>query len=254
MQNEIQSLLDQHWKWLKEQTTLRFINEWVEISTPYLDRHNDYLQIFAKKQNGGFLLTDDGYIIEDLKASGCKLDLYKRQELLKLTLAGFGVSNHDGSLEVVASAENFKVKKHNLIQAMLAVNDLFYLAPPIISSLFFEDVISWLDINDIRYTPRLKLAGKSGFDHNWHFVISKSRSAPERIVQAINSPDKNMAETLAFKWMDVRESREAGTKVYAILNDRDQTVSPNVIAALKEYDVRPVPWSKRDVARKELAA
>src|SRR3990172_6607421 len=104
--------------------------------------HN-YFQIYAKRENGNYLLTDDGYVIEDLKQSGCKLETAKRQALLKMTLNGFGVQLNDGRLEVKASKDTFSLKKHNLIQAMLSVNDLFHLAVPIVTSLFFEDVVEW---------------------------------------------------------------------------------------------------------------
>ena len=43
---EIEKLLNDYRAWLKDRTTLREINgTWVEITTPYLDRHNDALQI-----------------------------------------------------------------------------------------------------------------------------------------------------------------------------------------------------------------
>ena len=64
----------------------------------------------------------------------------------------------------------------------------FYLAKPMVESLFYEDVISWLDVNDIRYTPKAKFTGISGYDHLFDFVIPKSRRQPERMVQAINRP------------------------------------------------------------------
>ena len=59
MSAEIEKLLDDYRLWLKNKTLLRDIDEsWVEITTPYLDRHNDALQIYACRQNGGFVLTD----------------------------------------------------------------------------------------------------------------------------------------------------------------------------------------------------
>ena len=125
---DIQNLLDAYHVWLKDKTVLHQIDQWVEITTPYLDRHNDYVQIYVKKTNGGFLLTDDGYIIDDLKQSGCKLDSHKRQEFLQMTLNGFGVKKDGNELQVHTSAESFASCKHNLLQAMLAVNDMFYLA------------------------------------------------------------------------------------------------------------------------------
>ncbi len=143
---------------LKGKTTLRQLNgSWVEITTPYLDRHNDALRIYARRENDGFVLTDDSYIIHDLESSGCKLDTEKRKDLLRLTLNGFGVKLNEEAIEVQATSENFPLRKHNLIQAMLAVNDLFYLAKPVVESLFYEDVVAWLDANDIRYTANVSL-------------------------------------------------------------------------------------------------
>src|SRR5207249_10549061 len=110
-----------------------------------------------------------------------------------MTLNGFGVKLQDQALEVHATVENFPLKKQSLIQAMLAVNDLFDLAKPVVESLFFEDVVSWLDANEIRYTPEVKFTGISGYDHLFNFVIPKSRKQPERIVQAINRPSRESA-------------------------------------------------------------
>src|ERR1035437_4674266 len=125
MIEDVKNLLDRYNAWLKDKTSLRQIKDWVEITTPYLDRHNDYLQIYARRDNGGFMLSDDGYILQDLEHSGCKLDTEKREALLKTTLNGYGIQVQNGNLQVHASEENFPLRKHNLVQAMLAVNDLF---------------------------------------------------------------------------------------------------------------------------------
>lgn len=164
----------------------------------YLDRHNDYLQIYARRQNGNYILTDDGYILDELELSGCKLESPKRVALLQMTLNGFGVKLVDGAMEVRASKDDFPMRKHNLVQAMLAVNDLFYLASPTVSGLFLDDVVAWLDKNEIRYTPNVKFTGKSGYDNLFDFVIPKSKKQPERILQAINRPSRDEAGATAF--------------------------------------------------------
>ncbi|MEK6784472.1 MAG: DUF1829 domain-containing protein [Nitrospirota bacterium] len=255
MIDQVQELLDQYWAWLKDKTKLRDVGgEWVEITTPHLDRHNDYLQIYARRQNGTLVLTDDGYIIGDLNRSGCRLDSHKRQALLNMTLAGFGVQLIDGRLEVHASPENFAIRKHNLLQAMLAVNDLFFLSIPMVASLFYEDVVAWLDASDIRYTPNIKFTGKSGYDHLFDFVIPKSRRQPERILHTITRPSKDTAEAAAFKWIDTRDVRSPESRAYALLNDQEQRVPQGVLDALSNYDIRPVVWSGREQIREELAA
>ena len=55
MIRDIQALLDQYSIWLRDRTKLREIGDCIEITTPYLDRHNDYLQIYAKRADGGFV-------------------------------------------------------------------------------------------------------------------------------------------------------------------------------------------------------
>ena len=254
MIKEISDLIDNYLIWLKDKTILRQVKDWVEITTPYLDRHNDYLQIYAKRQNGAYILTDDGYVLEDLEQSGCKLESAKRQALLKITLNGFGVQANEGRLEIHASRDNFALRKHNLIQAMLAVNDLFYLAVPMVASLFYEDVVVWLDLHEIRYTPKVKFTGKTGYDHLFDFVIPKSRTRPERILHTINRPNRDTAQALAFSWIDTKEVRPPDSRAYALLNDSDQTISTSVVDALSNYDVNPILWSRREEVRKELAA
>lgn len=255
MIEEVQKLLNEYMAWLKDKTKLRQVNDnWLEITTPYLDRHNDYLQIYAKRTNGGFLLTDDGYIINDLRSSGCEIETKKRKDLLNLTLNGFGVQVEDESLVVHASTDNFGLRKHNLVQAMLAINDLFYLAEPMVASLFLEDVTSWLDLHSIRYTPKVKFTGKSGYDHLFNFVIPKSKVQPERILQAINRPSRDTAQVLAFAWIDTKEIRPSDSRSYAILNDSEHLPPEPVMEALRNYDVRPVLWSKREEVKEELAA
>lgn len=254
MIQDIQSLLDSYTAWLRDKTSLREVADWVEITTPYLDRHNDYMQIYAKRCDGAFVLTDDGYTIGDLEQSGCKLNSPKRQDLLKMTLNGFGVQVQGDALQVHATPENFALRKHNLVQAMLAVNDMFYLAVPMVASLFYEDVVSWLDLHDVRYTPKVKFSGKTGYDHLFDFVIPKSRRQPERIIQTINRPNRDTAQAVAFSWIDTKEVRSSESKAFALLNDSDILISSAVTDALLNYNMRPILWSKREEVWEELAA
>lgn len=252
--NEMNELIEKYFCWLKDKTVLKEIdNQWIKIITPYLDRHNDCLQIYAKKDGNGFLLTDDGYILNDLLNSGCDLKSSKRQEFLKVTINGFGVQLDGDQLIIHASSENFPLKKHSIIQAMLAVNDLFCLATSHIKSLFVEDATKWLDAVNIRYVPRVKLSGKSGFDNMFDFVIPKSQKSPERLIQTLNAPDKESVKVV-FKWLDTRETRPSNSQVFALLNDSNTRISQSIIDALRNYDLAPILWTERENAYDTLAA
>lgn len=255
MTSEIEKLLSDYHVWLKEKTSIKPINDWFENSTPYIDRHNDFLQIYVKQEaENRFVLTDDGYVINDLAMSGCVLDTPKRKELLETTLNGLGVNKNGSQLFVQSTVEEFPLKKHSLIQAMLAIDDLFYTAKPHILSLFLEDVTQWIKKNEIRCIQNVKFSGKSGYDHYFHFVIPQSNTKPERIVQALNIPDKNNVEGFLFAWSETKEKRPNESKAYAILNDREHQISPSVTDALSKYEITPIPWKERSKYITELAA
>ena len=253
---EFNDLKERYFSWLKEKTILQEIGDWVEVTTPFLDRHHDYIQIYVRRSETGYLLTDDGYTISDLEMSGCQLNTPRRQNLLATTLRGFGVQKDAKSKElyVSASSENFPRRKHSLIQAMLAVNDLFYLASPYVASFFLEDVETWLDSHSIRYSPRVKLTGLSGLDHHYDFVIPKSKLQPERVLLSLNRPDRANVERTMFAWEDTKKARSRETSAYVILNDTEQTITDNALNALRAYQVNPILWSGRESVREELAA
>jgi hypothetical protein len=118
-------LVDAYFDWLRQKTSIENINGVCEITAPFLDRHNDQLQIYVKKTDRGLILTDDGYITTDLRLSGCEFTTEKRRQMLHSILDGFGVRLEGDELIVEATLDSFPQKKHNLVQAMLAVNDLF---------------------------------------------------------------------------------------------------------------------------------
>ena len=85
--------------------------------------------------------------------SGCNLNAPKRQNMFQATLNGFGVSLVNGELQVKANESNFPAQKHNLLQAILTVNDLFFVSRTNVQNFFSKDVWLWLEDNDIRYVP-----------------------------------------------------------------------------------------------------
>ncbi len=244
---ECQKLIDGYVAWLRQGLSTEEIGEACELTTPFLDRHNDHLQVYATRRNGTIILSDDGYILSDLRTSGLEVDTPKRKMVLDGVLKGLGIRSEDNRLMVEASESNLGQRLHSLIQAMLAVNDMFVMAQPRVASFFFEDVRNFLDSHDVRYTPRVKLAGKSGYDHGIDFLIPKSRKRPERILQAIGAPRKDNIFAYLWTLSDTKAARGqvAEVEAYALLNDQEQTVGGDVIEALNAYDVKPAVWSQR---------
>lgn len=254
---DCQKLIDSYVEWLRRGLSVEQIGDACELTTPFLDRHNDHLQVYAVRKNGGIELTDDGYTLADLKTSGLDLDTPRRKSLLHSILGGLGVHTDGTSIKVEASPANLGKRMHALVQAMLAINDMFMIAQPRVATFFFEDVRDYLDRHHVRYSERVKLAGKSGFDHAIDFLIPPSAKRPERIVQAISAPKRD--NIVAYLWAleDTRKARAGerqAPEAYAFLNDQEQSVGGDLIEALNAYQVIPAVWSDRERYAEALSA
>lgn len=253
----MERLIASYTEWFKQNISISNISDDViEITSPFLDRHNDFLQIYAVIQGNKIRLTDDGFIINDLKMSGCHVDnTPRRKEFFQSILNGYGVKrSSNDELYVDANFENFPQKKHMLLQAMMSVNDMFMTSHINVSTIFFEDVENYLISNNIRYTDRITLTGRSGLTHKYDFLINGFKDTPDRLISAVNNPSTDRAKIEIFGWNEVKETRRRPTTLYVFLNDKDEEIENEIISAFNEYGIKPVPWSIRQKYVEELSA
>ena len=111
MREECISLFDSYIEWLKQRICVESLEDICEITTPFLDRHNDHLQIYVKKPEDGFLLTDDSYVINDLRLSGFEITTEERSQFFNSVLNGFGVHQKGNELFIEASREKISSEK-----------------------------------------------------------------------------------------------------------------------------------------------
>jgi hypothetical protein len=241
---ECEGLIAVYLRWLKEGLQVTELQGSCRIATPFVDRHNDEIEIYVEKRNGGLLLTDDGYTIADLASSGMAFSTEKRKAHLTAILNGFGVRQEGEELQVHATPQDFPQKKHNLVQAMLAVNDMFVMGEEHVLSFFKEDVAKFLETNQIPVFPDFKLSGRSGFDHKFDFGLSRTQRRPARVVQAINNLTKDQALTFAFAVADVRALRAEPLLAFTFVNDVEHPPNEDNLAAIKAYDIEALLWSR----------
>src|SRR6218665_1820849 len=109
-------VIDEYLKWMKDNTLVKTLEEGkiYSISNPFLDRHNDCLDIYMIKNNESVKLTDNGYTIADLKMSGFELNTPKRERILKAALNGFGVKMNERNELFVDAAESTISDRKNI--------------------------------------------------------------------------------------------------------------------------------------------
>jgi hypothetical protein len=242
---QCQQLIDEYLCWLKQEFAFAELEGSCQISTPFLDRHNDAIEVYIEKRNGLLYLTDDGYTIRDLRFTNMEFTTDKRKAHLTAVLNAFGVKFDNDEICVEASSEDFPQKKHNLLQAILAINDMFVMAEEHVLSLFKEDVALFLEAHHIPAFSDFKLSGKSGLDHEFDFGLPKTAEKPQRLLQAINNLNKDNATSLAFAVADIRAIRPEPVGALAFINDSIRLPNEEHLAALRVYDVEPLIWSHR---------
>lgn len=220
-----------------------------QLTLPFLDRNNDYIELFIKiLDDGKYCITDDAETINELTFS--QFDIFgspRRKTIFNSIIASYGVSlSKDNELYINCTKNNLAPSKHMLSQCIIKISDMFYLSRKNIKSLFLEDVQTFLDDNDIRYIENVSFSGKSKLMSNYDFGIGKSKNAPERIIKVINNLDLNQAKNTIFSWTDTVEERKNKSVLYTFIRDTDKKISKDAINALEEYSITPVLWSKRE--------
>jgi len=136
----------EYYQWIQKNLSARLLkNGWTEIGTPFMDRHNDGLVIYAKRDGDNITLSDDGFIINDLLADGVSLRGAKRTGMLNRLLFSYGVENQDNEMVIRTDTKNYAASMHMFIQAMLTVNDMFMLNDSTVKTIFLDDVADYFD-------------------------------------------------------------------------------------------------------------
>ena len=110
MNQEILDPLESHRKWLNINTSFTILDDSIEINLPFLNCHNDYIQVHLVKKGDFYALSGDGETIDDLRSCGLEFNSAKRLQLLSSAIIGFSVVNDIGILKVDATKEDFGVK------------------------------------------------------------------------------------------------------------------------------------------------
>lgn len=240
---DIQKLIDDYTSWLKSEITFEKIGEYYEITTPYLDNANDYLQLYVKQEGNDIFFTDDSVTMHNLKMSGLQLTQNRRLQLQRI-LYQYGVQLKGDELIAKAPINNFAQKKHLFIQAMIRIDDMFAVSKSRVSSFFLDDIQDFFLEKEIYYTDNVQFMGVSGFSHNYDFLIQRSKTKPERLCQAVNNPNKSTMGNILFAWNDTKAARKNESQLIVILNDQNN-MTKGIEDAFINYEAQVIRWSER---------
>lgn len=251
MSTELSHLMDEYYKWLRSRTHLIDDDQtgWTAISTPYAGIFNDGIEIYCKKNNGKWLLSDGGEALKLLEQVGLQISRSpKRKELVQHIVNNYGIVWERDELFVEATNKNFIQKKHYLLQALLEIHELEQLSERTVKSLFKEDVETYLKEEKILYTKDVKFTGYNGLDEHFDFQIPKFEK--EYVLKAADSLRKNTISSFVYSWRNVKQVREKHTdksfEAALVLNDVEHEPKSDLVEALQLEGVQVHYWSDKD--------
>lgn len=246
--------------WLTENIEFNNLEEnVVRIDTPFYDRHSDSLILYAliEKESGPLVLTDGGYTMDDLEGDGIFINRSQRKKVVLLeTLNSYGVKlNEETNALYINSAKNiFPQDKHRLLQAMLFVNDMFLTSKQNTKNFFLEDVAGYLEENNIRAVTGASFVGSSGMNHKFEFSIAGIKDIPDKLIKVLSSPKNDTyAKALVTDVIQTRTAIKKPTLFYTFINDTENEANETTLNLLKQADIIPIPFRKRNDYTKELA-
>ncbi|KIX91010.1 hypothetical protein TP70_04635 [Staphylococcus microti] len=224
----------------------------VRIDTPFKDSALDNIVIYAlyDQSSNTITLSDDGYTIFGLERNGIFINKSKeRKKAFEEHLSAYGVMyNHStDDIFIKTNYKNFNLSKHNLLQCLIFINDMYVLSKSRVQNIFSESVASKLDEHNISYGRDLPIIGTSGIVHSFDFFISANKNQKEKFINVISNPNNSMV--IKSKLTDAMQARKIKrhrpNEFVFILNDAKEINIQNE-KFLNENEINTINYSELD--------
>lgn len=189
---------------------LKISTEGVErfrVFTPFMFEDGDHLSIVLKKENGTWILSDEGHTYMHLTYDLDEKDLQRgtRQKIISNAISVFSVQDREGELIISIPDDRYGDALYSFIQALLRITDVTYLSRERVRSTFMEDFRAFME----------ETVPESRREFDWHdplhdpdskyLIDCRINSMPKPIfVQALPNDDKTRDATITLlqfeKW------------------------------------------------------
>jgi len=237
----INELINDYYNFIKNNIKVKEINGFHEITTPFLDHFNDYIQVYISINGDEITITDDSYTISNLRAGGLSFS-EKRIILIEKICAQFGMKLEEDEIFARTSRDDFGAKLDAILQCIVKVDDLCYTSRENVANFFSEDVKEYFLKKELYFTENVSLVGKSGFPFCFDMSFQRTKLKPTRWVNIVNKASKTNCIATSFGWDDTAALRDENEQMFVIINDKNP-IDKGVIDGFKNLNINPIYWS-----------
>lgn len=215
---------------------LRISSEGVDrfrVFTPFMFEDGDHLSIVLKRENGTWILSDEGHTYMHLTYDLDEKDLQRgtRQKIITNALSVFTVYDREGELIISITDDRYGDALYSFVQALLRITDVTYLSRERVRSMFMEDFRAFME----------ETVPESRRDFDWHdplhdpdgkyLIDCRINSMPRPVfVQALPNDDKTRDATITLLQF---EKWESTFRSLAIFEDQEE-INRKVLARFSD--------------------
>ena len=117
------------------------------VFTPFLFEDGDHLAVILKRENGHWILSDEGHTYMHLTYDLDERDLQRgtRQKIITNALSAYSVDDRNGELILSIRDDRYGDALYSFVQALLKISDVAYLSRDRVRSTFMEDFRTFMD-------------------------------------------------------------------------------------------------------------
>ena len=121
-------------------------HERFRVFTPFQFEDRDHLVVVLRREDGSWMLTDEGHTYMHLTYDIAEKDLHRgtRAKVIGNTLDAFRIEDREGELRLRIDDDDFGGALYDFIQALLKITDVSYLSRERVRSTFLEDLRQFL--------------------------------------------------------------------------------------------------------------
>lgn len=177
------------------------------VFSPFMFEDGDHLSIVLKKEDGTWILSDEGHTYMHLTYDLDEKDLQRgtRQKIITNALSVFSVEDREGELIISIRDDRYGDALYSFVQALLRITDVTYLSRERVRSTFMEDFRAFME----------ETVAENRRDFDWHdplhdpdskyLIDCRINSMPKPVfVQALPNDDRTRDATITLlqfeKW------------------------------------------------------
>lgn len=190
------------------------------IVTPYLHSHGVYITVYAKQQENGICIHDNGETLQSLLMRGVKIfDAEHREQLLKNICTAYNVENSGWTIQKTVPPELVGEAMIDLINALKSTNDMIYLHSATSSDMFKFEVMKYFKDKRLDVTPDFSVNGKTTVHKIDFYYRHKQR---DNFIKVISGSQLQMKVIRAgFTYYDIKETKRDFAWI-SVINPEDE--------------------------------